>query len=145
MKKIFNLFLLFFHLERICPGKNEPLEDIASAEETIDEFSSDEFSDDEFDNDATYENLNVYDSVPDLAMEEDSLEEKLSFGPEYGESPLPMTSTPVMFKSLVEKASEKTIIFTSQEHHQTNHESLNDEILISSSSWINLQVNTFEN
>ena len=87
----------------------------------------------------------MYDSVPNLAMEEDSLEEKLSFGPEYGgsimgESPIPMTSTPV-FKSLVEKASEKTIIYTSQNHHhQTNHESLNDEILISSSSWINLQV-----
>ena len=90
----------------------------------------------------------VYDSVPNLAMEEDSLEEKLSFGPEYGgsimgESPIPMTSTPV-FKSLVEKASEKTIIYTSQNHHhQTNHESLNDEILISSSSWINLQVIIF--
>ena len=81
-------------------------------------------------------------------MEEDSLEEKLSFGPEYGgsilgESPIPMTSTPV-FKSLVEKASEKNIIYTSQNHHhQTNHESLNDEILISSSSWINLQVIIF--
>ena len=92
--------------------------------------------------------LTVYDSVPNLAMEEDSLEEKLSFGPEYGgsimgESPIPMTSTPLkdVFKSLVEKASEKTIIYTSQNHHhQTNHESLNDEILISSSSWINLQV-----
>ena len=90
----------------------------------------------------------MYDSVPNLAMEEDSLEEKLSFGPEYGgsimgESPIPMTSTPV-FKSLVEKASEKTIIYTSQNHHhQTNHESLNDEILISSSSWINLQVIIF--
>ena len=68
-------------------------------------------------------------------MEEDSLEEKLSFGPEYGESPLPMSSTPSLFKSLVEKASEKTIIYTSQNHH-----SLQDEILISSSSWINLQV-----
>ena len=84
-------------------------------------------------------------------MEEDSLEEKLSFGPEYGgsimgESPIPMTSTPLkdVFKSLVEKASEKTIIYTSQNHHhQTNHESLNDEILISSSSWINLQVISF--
>lgn len=105
--------------------------------ETIDEFSSDEFSDDdEFQN--TYENLNVYDSVPDLAMEEDSLEEKMSFGPEYGESPLPMTSTP--FKTLVEKASEKTIIFTSS---PSQFQSLKEEILISSSSWINLQVKYF--
>ena len=141
----------FLYLERIYTGKNEPIENIIGSEETIDEFSSDEFSDDEFDNDATYENLNVYDSVPDLAMEADSMEEKLSFGPEYGESqygdsPLPMTSTPVMFKSLVEKASEKTIIYTSQDHHhQKNHESLNDEILISSSSWINLEVIIFTN
>ena len=118
--------------------------------ETIDEFSCDEFSEDEFDDSATYENLNVYDSVPDLAMEEDSLEEKMSFGPEYYESdagsistPLPTTSTPV-FKSLVEKASEKTIIYTS---HLAEEEgkSLDNEILISSSSWINLQGNNHFN
>ena len=48
-------WILFFFLERLCPGKNETIETIS--EGTNDEFSSDEFSDDEFDN-ATYENLN---------------------------------------------------------------------------------------
>ena len=116
--------------------------------EELDEFSSDEFSDDEFDSSssATYENLcpkNVYDSVPDLLVEEDSLEEKLSFGPEYGETPPPEV---VKIPELVEKAIEKTVIFTSQEE-ENKKESVSkaptNPIMISSSSWINLQVYYF--
>ena len=109
-------------------------------EDTMDEFSSDEFSDDEFDDSATYENLspkNVYDSVPDLLVEEDSLEEKLSFGPEYGETPPPEV---VKIPELVEKAIEKTVIFTSQQEEESVAKAPTNPIMISSSSWINLQV-----
>ena len=178
-------------------------------EDTIDEFSSDEFSEDEFDQ-ATYENLatselkprtspdgsesNYYDNVPEI-IEEDSLEEKMSFAAEYGTSadeseldpgippPLPLSPPPieddespdsqteiptkVNVKELVEKSSEKTIIFnpcasqskqevidntaavSSDKNSDENNDShkvkrnsvvsTNDQILISSSSWIDLQ------
>ena len=111
--------------------------------ETIDEFSSDEFSDDEFDDSsAMYENLSkmpVYDSVPDLINDQDSLEEKLSFGPEYGETPPPEM---VKIPELVEKALEKTVIFTPSQDNLDDIPATKDTnpIMISSSSWINLQV-----
>lgn len=154
----------------IVNGQNRLLNGLetVSEDDTIDEFSSDEFSEDEFDL-ATYENMAtsevktaaseeseaVYDSVPEM-IEEDSLEEKMSFGGEYdstseagGESPPPLPTTPPPgkvaseVKAMVEKALEKTIIFTSAS--QDNEKSLiksnveNHQILISSSSWIDLQ------
>ena len=142
-------FFPFFtsdELERINSVINgSRSEDIMEDNETIDEFSSDEFSDDEFDDgSATYENLSkmpVYDSVPDLLVEDqDSLEEKLSFGPEYGETPPPEM---VKIPELVEKALEKTVIFTpSQDLEASSPANKTDTnpIMISSSSWINLQV-----
>ena len=178
-----------------CRGKEIVIDTETEDTETIDEFSTDEFSEDEFDQ-ATYENIlssepkdsededsgNVYDSVPEI-MEEDSLEEKMSFGAEYDTSeagnspppPLPITPPPYMLEAklaeleiskkdeedsneaaasnklnpeLIEKATEKTVIFTSSQINKSpntssqvaaNTNTKEPEILISSSSWIDLQ------